>query len=155
MWKRSDKEWKYSKSYYQVLFSVFTQTISFVLHFQAQFLATQAVFPSPFRWVYYLAHFVFQLKRGRASTNQEKRTYLKLLKRLILTKQRKEYAKTDKDQIADVRTDMALDLKKLKEEMKMIIDGQEREAALRAQVAELESLNATLTQRLDIKQSVQ
>ena len=38
--------------------------------------------------------------------------------------------------------------------MKMIIDGQEREAALRAQVAELESLNATLTQRLDIKQSV-
>ena len=80
---------------------------------------------------------------------------MKLLKRLILTKQRKEYAKTDKDQIADVRTDMALDLKKLKEEMKMIIDGQEREAALRAQVAELESLNATLTQRLDIKQSVQ
>ena len=50
---------------------------------------------------------------------------------------------------------MALDLKKLKEEMKMIIDGQEREAALRAQVAELESLNATLTQQLDIKQSVQ
>ena len=80
---------------------------------------------------------------------------MKLLKRLILTKQRKEFAKTDKDQIADVRTDMALDLKKLKEEMKMIIDGQEREAALRAQVAELESLNATLTQRLDIKQSVQ
>ena len=79
---------------------------------------------------------------------------MKLLKRLILTKQRKEYAKTDKDQIADVRTDMALDLKKLKEEMKMIIDGQEREAALRAQVAELESLNATLTQRLDIKESV-
>ena len=80
---------------------------------------------------------------------------MKLLKRLILTKQRKEFAKTDKDQIADVRTDMALDLKKLKEEMKMIIDGQEREAALRAQVAELESLNATLTQRLDIKDSVQ
>ena len=80
---------------------------------------------------------------------------MKLLKRLILTKQRKEYAKTDKDQIADVKTDMAIDLKKLKEEMKMIIDGQEREAALRAQVAELESLNATLTQRLDIKQSVQ
>ena len=80
---------------------------------------------------------------------------MKLLKRLILTKQRKEYAKTDKDQIADVRTDMALDLKKLKEEMRMIIDGQEREAALRAQVAELESLNATLTQRLDIKESVQ
>ena len=79
---------------------------------------------------------------------------MKLLKRLILTKQRKEYAKTDKYQIADVRTDMALDLKKLKEEMKMIIDGQEREAALRAQVAELESLNATLTQRLDIKESV-
>ena len=79
---------------------------------------------------------------------------MKLLKRLILTKQRKEYAKTDKDQIADVRTDMASDLKKLKEEMKMIIDGQEREAALRAQVAELESLNATLTQRLDIKESV-
>ena len=79
---------------------------------------------------------------------------MKLLKRLILTKQRKEYAKTDKDQIADVRTDMALDLKKLKEEMRMIIDGQEREAALRAQVAELESLNATLTQRLDIKESV-
>ena len=80
---------------------------------------------------------------------------MKLLKRLILTKQRKEYAKTDKDQIADVRTDMALDLKKLKEEMKMIIDGQEREAVLRAQVAELERLNATLTQQLDIKQSVQ
>ena len=154
MWKRSDKEWKYSKSYFQVLFC-FHQKYFIRISLSGPILATQAVFPSPFRWVYYLAHFVFQLKRGRASTNQEKRTYLKLLKRLILTKQRKEYAKTDKDQIADVRTDMALDLKKLKEEMKMIIDGQEREAALRAQVAELESLNTTLTQRLDIKHSVQ
>ena len=40
---------------------------------------------------------------------------MKLLKRLILTKQRKEYAKTDKDQIADFRTDLALDLKKIKD----------------------------------------
>ena len=76
---------------------------------------------------------------------------MKLLKRLILTKQRKEYAKTDKDQIADFRTDLALDLKRMKEEMKIIIDGQDREIELRSQVAKLEAMNATLIQRLDGK----
>ena len=74
---------------------------------------------------------------------------MKLLKRLILTKQRKEYAKTDKDQIADFRTDLALDMKKMKEEMKIIIDGQDRELDLRAQVAKLEAMNANLNQRLN------
>ena len=134
------------------MYVIFTSILSILKSFfQAQFLATQAVFPSPFRWVYYLANFVFQFKGRRGSTNQEKRTYLKLLKRLILTKQRKEYAKTDKDQIADFRTDLALDMKKMKEEMKNLCEGLDREIELRSQVAKLEAMNATLIQRLDGK----
>ena len=89
---------------------------------QAQFLREKTTFPSPFQWIYYLAYFVHQYKmeksEGVAEQKQNKRKeYLKLLKKLLLIKLHNEFEKTSEDKQADLRKDIKLDLKAMKEEL--------------------------------------
>lgn len=96
VWATSDMEWKYSKSVYQ-----------------AQFLPSRAAVPSPFTWVYYIARAVYRSKGGSlepAKEVEEKKKYFRLLKKLILIKERKEHEQTADDKMEDLRRDLRNDL---------------------------------------------
>ena len=66
VWSSIDKEWRFSRTYYQVDFT-FSQKdfLSFVSLFlpQAQFLLPQATFPPPFRWIFYIAKLLYKKKK--------------------------------------------------------------------------------------------
>ena len=93
--------------------------------FQAQFLAPRAVFPSPLRWIYYLAKFIYrrknEKKQGRNESNIQKTRYFQLLKHLILAKQQYEYENTEEDNLTDLRTDICQDMN--------LIEGSKKEEA--------------------------
>ena len=113
VWATSDREWKYSKSFYQVIYS-----LHFILQFffisQAQFLSPRAALPSPFTWVYYIARAVNRRKGGGLELSEEavveeKRKYFQLLKKLALIKERKENEQTADEKIEDLRRDIRND----------------------------------------------
>ena len=114
--KNAARNWKYSKSYYQVTFIRRTSPSVHFLYFQGQFLKEKATFPTPFQWIYYVAYFVPQCKiRPRKVESQKERSrgYLKLLKRLIEIEQHNKLESTEEDKLADLRKDMKLDLEQM------------------------------------------
>jgi hypothetical protein len=109
VWQKADRNWKYSKSYYQ-----------------AQFLDEKATFPSPFQWIVFLAYLVRKCKncgggveksKRMVEQGEKRREYLKLLKKLLEIKLHNEFEKTSEDKQADLRKDIQLDLKAMKEEL--------------------------------------
>ena len=94
---------------------------------QAQFLDDKATFPSPFQWIVFLAYLVRKCKNVGDNVEKSKRTvkqqgekrreYFKLLKKLLLIKLHNEFEKTSEDKQADLRKDIKLDLKAMKEEL--------------------------------------
>ena len=80
----------------------------------------KAALPSPFQWIYYISVCVFNCKGGiREKTERDdKRTYFKLLKKLIQIMQHQEFEKSAEERLNDLRTDLNLDLAKMREEIK-------------------------------------
>lgn len=76
VWQNKDVMWKNQKTYYE-----------------AQFLAPRAVFPTPFRWIYYVAKYVYRCRqperRGKTEVMMKKKKYFELLKKLIGLDQQK------------------------------------------------------------------
>merc|ERR1712210_401723 len=100
VWKNADKKWKYSRTYYQ-----------------ARFLPDKAAFPSPFQWIYFISVCVSNCKSGiREKKERDKRTYFKLLKKLIQIMQHQEFEKSAEERLNDLRKDLNLDLAKMWEE---------------------------------------
>ena len=62
MWACADKEWKYSKTYFQVPHN-FLSGITQIFVFQSQFLAPRAVFPAPFSPFYYLTLAIYRCRQ--------------------------------------------------------------------------------------------
>eukprot|EP00092_Neocalanus_flemingeri_P004977 GFUD01005353.1.p1 GENE.GFUD01005353.1~~GFUD01005353.1.p1 ORF type:complete len:895 (-),score=157.64 GFUD01005353.1:705-3389(-) len=100
--EHADIEWKYSKSYYQV-----------------QFLAPRAVLPPPFRMFYYFSKLIRFLKRkcvsccgdklqgyGQEDRGTRHKDYLKLLLKLVKTKQHSDYENSIQDDFRDLRQDI-------------------------------------------------
>ena len=67
------------------------KSYSWIYILQAQFLHPRATFPPPFGLIYYTAKMIYHWKihkegkRGQAESVIQKKAYLRLLKRLILT----------------------------------------------------------------------
>merc|ERR550532_4005105 len=111
-WPEADRNWKYSKTYYQ-----------------AQFLREKTTFPSPFQWIFYLARLVQWCKKscGGAATKeknqkQQKRStkrkeYLQLLKKLLDIKLHIELENTSEDKLADLRKDINHDMAGMKKDI--------------------------------------
>ena len=88
------------------------------LVFQAQFLPDKAAFPSPFQWIYFISVCVFFFKHGiKERKEREKRTYFKLLKKLIQIMQHQEFEKSAEERLNDLRKDLNLDLAKMREQI--------------------------------------
>ena len=66
IWKDADKQWKYSKSFYQV-----------------QFLFPRAVMPSPLRILYYLVKHIHSCKRKTTETNRQVEIYQRYRQTLV------------------------------------------------------------------------
>ena len=114
--KNAARNWKYSKSYYQVTCIRRTSLSVYFSYFQGQFLKEKATFPTPFQWIYYIAYFVRQCKTSSRKVESQKersRGYLKLLKRLIEIGQHNKLESTEEDKLADLRKDMKLDLEQM------------------------------------------
>ena len=87
----------------------------------------KSTFPPPFQWIYYIARLVNRCKKGSAAKDdkkydqEQKLEYLKLLKELILTKQKNEFENSEEDNIEDLRAhlkqDMAEEMQKMKAEI--------------------------------------
>ena len=79
----------------------------------------KATFPPPFQWIFYLSVLVFNYKGGvRKKTEREKRTYFKLLKKLIQIMQHQEFEKSAEERFNDLRKDLNVDLAKIREQIK-------------------------------------
>eukprot|EP00092_Neocalanus_flemingeri_P016679 GFUD01018042.1.p1 GENE.GFUD01018042.1~~GFUD01018042.1.p1 ORF type:complete len:544 (-),score=113.53 GFUD01018042.1:43-1674(-) len=97
VWGNSDREWKYSKSYYQI-----------------QFLRPQAAFPPPFRWFYYFALFMRKIKSQTAKKQfdieleslSKKKQYVELMMRLVKTKMHTDVEISIRDDFDDLRKDI-------------------------------------------------
>ena len=86
---------------------------------QAQFLPDKAAFPCGFQWIYFISVCVFNCKGGiREKKQRDKRTYFKLLKKLIQIMQHQEFEKSAEEQLNDLRKDLNLDLAKMREQIK-------------------------------------
>ena len=86
----------------------------------------KATFPSPFQWIVFLAYLVRKCKncgggveksKRMVEQGEKRREYLKLLKKLLEIKLHNEFEKTSEDKQADLRKDIQLDLKAMKEEL--------------------------------------
>jgi len=87
-------------------------------YYQAQFLPDKAAFPSPFQWIYFISVCVFAFKHGiREKKVREKRTYFKLLKKLIQIMQHQKFEKSAEERLNDLRKDLNLDLAKMREQI--------------------------------------
>jgi len=110
VWQTADTKWKYSRSYYQ-----------------ANFLRKKSTFPPPFQWIYYIARLVNRCKKGSATKDdkkydqEQKLEYLKLLKELILTKQKNEFENSEEDNIEDLRAHLKQDMAEEMQKMKLEI----------------------------------
>ena len=93
--QRADLEWKYSKSFYQI-----------------QFLSSRAVFPPPFRIFYYFAKLMYysmsvnDVEDREIDRENRNKDYLKLLLRLVKTKQHSDHENSIKDDFSDLRQDI-------------------------------------------------
>ena len=93
--QRADLEWKYSKSFYQI-----------------QFLSSRAVFPPPFRIFYYFAKLMYysmsvnDVEDREIDIENRNKDYLKLLLRLVKTKQHSDHENSIKDDFSDLRQDI-------------------------------------------------
>ena len=79
----------------------------------------KAAFPSPFQWIYFISVCVSNCKSGiREKKERDKRTYFKLLKKLIQIMQHQEFEKSAEERLNDLRKDLNLDLAKMREQIK-------------------------------------
>ena len=79
----------------------------------------KAAFPSPFQWIYFISVCVFNCKGGtREKIEGDKKTYFKLLKKLIQIMQHQEFEKSAEERLNDLRKDLNLDLAKMREQIK-------------------------------------
>merc|ERR1719458_1229049 len=105
MWAQADKEWKYSKTY-----------------FQSQFLEPRAVFPAPFSPFYYLTLAIYRCRRhkkqGKKRILEQKKNYFKLVKRLTQGKQQAEYENSEEDNINDLKVDLLNQMRKMSVQIK-------------------------------------
>ena len=78
-------------------------------------MAPRAVFPAPFRFIYWLAKWIYKQKLKSEAMKEnmdQKEAYYMLLKRLLALKHQAEYENTDEDNLKDLRTDLLFDLSK-------------------------------------------
>ena len=86
---------------------------------QAQFLPDKSAFPCGFQWIYFISFCVFNCKGGiREKKERDKKTYFKLLKKLIQIMQHQEFEKSAEERLNDLRKDLNLDLAKMREQIK-------------------------------------
>ena len=79
----------------------------------------KAAFPSPFQWIYFISVCVSNCKSGiREKKERDKRTYFKLLKKLIQIMQHQEFEKNAEERLNDLRKDLNLDLAKMRDQIK-------------------------------------
>ena len=95
IWESSDTQWKYSKSFYQI-----------------QFLFPRAVLPSPFRFVYYIAKWIYFCKKRSSETSEsgtEKEKYQNYKQKLIeivRIKVHSDYENSIQDDFTDLKQDL-------------------------------------------------
>ena len=79
----------------------------------------KAAYPSPFQLIYFISVCVFNFKGGIwEKKERDKRNYFKLLKKLIEIMQHQEFEKSAEERMNDLRTDLNLDLAKMREQIK-------------------------------------
>ena len=121
VWENVDTEWKYHKTFYQVLivcilFSQQCAPLNLQLispNYQVQFLDPRANFPAPFRWIYYMAKLIRWIKgkfsvpgRKYEPQTSEQEIYMVLLQKLITTKMHSEAEATENENFKDLRIDV-------------------------------------------------
>ena len=92
IWDDADRQWKYSKSFYQV-----------------QFLFPRAVMPSPWRILYYLVKHIHNCKRKQTGENKQDeiyQTYKKTLVEIITVKLTSDYENSIEEDFEDLRQDI-------------------------------------------------
>ena len=95
IWESSDTQWKYSKSFYQI-----------------QFLFPRAVLPSPFRFVYYIAKWIYICKKrsseaSESGTEKEKyQNYKQKLIEIVRIKVHSDYENSIQDDFTDLKQDL-------------------------------------------------
>ena len=95
IWESSDTQWKYSKSFYQI-----------------QFLFPRAVLPSPFRFVYYIAKFIYFCKMKGSQTSENNRqhekfqNYKQKLVEIVNIKVHSDYENSIQDDFTDLKQDL-------------------------------------------------
>ena len=92
IWKDADKQWKYSKSFYQV-----------------QFLFPRAVMPSPMRILYYLVKHIHACKRKTTEKNKQAeiyQNYKKTLVEILTVKLTSDYENSLQEDFEDLRQDI-------------------------------------------------
>ena len=124
VWESIDREWRYSKTYYQVkrkiLFLDLTNQSTFLLS-QAEFLSPKAAFPPPFRWIFYFAQAVYKAKKKsthreklgnleaaaeKTNVRRKKKAYFVCLKEAILVKQQKDRDNTTNENLSIFKNDL-------------------------------------------------
>ena len=98
IWDDADRQWKYSKSFYQV-----------------QFLFPRAVLPSPMRILYYLVKHIHSCKRKQQTRHQKTernkqaeifRSYKQTLVEILTVKLTSDYENTIQEDFEDLRQDI-------------------------------------------------
>ena len=95
IWDDADRQWKYSKSFYQV-----------------QFLFPRAVMPSPMRILYYLVKHIHSCKRRRQKTTEKHKqaeifkSYKQTLVEILRVKLTSDYENTIQEDFEDLRQDI-------------------------------------------------
>jgi len=98
VWERAEKEWKYSKTYYQ-----------------AAYLTPRACFPSPFGLFFYFTKLIYHLKnppregKGRGTGKK----YFKLLKVLVNLAQQRDNQTMEDDSFSDLKIDLFEEMKRI------------------------------------------
>ena len=92
IWKISDIQWKYSKSFYE-----------------EQYLYPRAVLPAPFRVIYYFAKFVHHFKQRRSDTSDQEEKYSKYcekLSQIVKSKIHFDFENSLQDNFSDMKQDI-------------------------------------------------
>ena len=92
IWKISDIQWKYSKSFYE-----------------EQYLYPRAVLPAPLRFIYYFAKFVRYLKQRTSHTSDQEEQYSKYsdkLRQIVKSKIHFDFENSLQDNFSDMKQDI-------------------------------------------------
>ena len=92
IWDDADRQWKYSKSFYQV-----------------QFLFPRAVMPSPWRILYYLVKHIHVCKRKNTGSNKQAeiyQTYKNTLVEILTVKLTSDIENSIEEDFEDLRQDI-------------------------------------------------